>query len=103
MYICTTPISLTGKIEILSIGDSTIQYSLGALEMPQTIVTAEALVTGINTAQANLYGYAITFTWSDAENMYVTSSGELTGMDSVTIMEITNGRGYIWSSEFNRW
>lgn len=103
VYICTTPISFTGKIEILSIGDSSIQYSLGALEMSQAIVTEEALITGNNTAQANLYGYEITFTWSDAENMYVTSSGELTGMDSGSIMEITTGMGYIWSTEFNRW
>lgn len=103
VYICITPRSLTGKIEILSIGDSSIQYSLGALEMPQAIVTEEALITGNNTAQANLYGYEITFTWSDAENMYVTSSGELTGMDSGTIMEITTGMGYRWSTEFNRW
>ena len=103
VYICITPGSFTGKIEILSIGDSSIQYSLGALEMPQAIVTEEALITGNNTAQANLYGYEITFTWSDAENMYVTSSGELTGMDSGTIMEITTGMGYRWSTEFNRW
>ena len=103
VYICTTPRSFTGKIEILSVGDSSIQYSLGALEMPQAIVTEEALITGNNTAQANLYGYEITFTWSDAENMYVTSAGELTGMDSGTIMEITTGMGYIWSTEFNRW
>ena len=103
VYICTTPRSFTGKIEILSVGDSSIQYSLGALEMPQAIVTEEALITGNNTAQANLYGYEITFTWSDAENMYVTSAGDLTGMDSGTIMEITTGMGYIWSTEFNRW
>lgn len=103
VYICITPGSFTGKIEILSIGDSSIQYSLGALEMPQAIVTEEALITGNNTAQANLYGYEITFTWSDAENMYVTSSGELTGMDSGTIMEITTGMEYRWSTEFNRW
>lgn len=103
-YICTTPETddFTGKIEILGVGNSSIQYSLGGLELPSAIVTGDAKIIGNNSAQADLYGFTFTFTWSDSENMYVTSKGELTGMDSGTIMSITNGMGYTRPLEFNQ-
>lgn len=106
VYICTTPLidAYTGRIEIISVGNGSLQYSLGALEMPHEIVVEEAQIIDSHTAQANLYGYIITFTWSDAENMYVTGAGEQpTGMDSGPIVEITSGMGYIRSAEFNQY
>lgn len=103
VYICTTPEmdGLTGKIEILDIGDNSIQYSLGSLEMPYSLATGEAQIIDGSTAQAKMQGFTFTLSWSDAENLYVTNEGELTGMDSGTIMSITDGMSYTRPTEFN--
>lgn len=93
----------TGKIEIVHVGEDTITFSLGILEQPQYILTEEAQIINSNTAQIDLYGFVITFTWTDGENVYVTHQGELTGMDSGTITDITNNQGYVRPYEFNKW
>lgn len=102
VYICTNTIDdMTGKVEVLKIGGDTITFSLGTLE-GAVIFTEEAQIINSNTVQLDLYGFIITLTWSDAEHMFVTNEGELSGMDSWTITTLTDERPYIRMYEFNQ-
>ena len=98
-----TTMGNTGKIEILDIGENTIRFSLGILDWSNTILTEDAAIINSNTAQINLYGFVITFAWTDGENLYVTNQGEITGMDSGSIFDATNNQGYVRPYEFNKW
>ncbi len=98
-----TTMGNTGKIEILDIGENTIRFSLGILDWSNTILTEDAAIINSNTAQINLYGFVITFTWTDGENLYVTNQGEITGMDSGSIFDATNNQGYVRPYEFDKW
>lgn len=104
VYICTNTIDdMTGKVEVLSINEDTITFSLGILEGSAAILTENAQIINSNTAQIDLYGFIITFAWSDAEHMFITNQGEISGMDSGVIFPITDGRGYVRPLEFNQW
>ena len=102
-YICTSVSDgeFTGKIVVSGITDSTAEITLGALDLSYDIVTVQGQILDSNTMQADIYGYTVTLVWSDAENMTASGQGELTGMDSGVIMEITNNQSYTRPLEFN--
>ena len=104
-YICTSVSDggFTGKIVVSGITDSTAEITLGALDLSYDVVTVQGQIIDSNTIQADIYGYSVTLVWSDAENMTASGQGELTGMDSGVIMEITNNQTYTRPLEFNQW
>lgn len=65
------------------------------LNGPMEVMTEQAQIIDRRTVQKATHGFAIIFSWSNAENMYVTNSGEISGMESATIDEATNGQSYI--------
>ena len=103
-YVCTNVSDgeFTGRFDITNITESTLTFTLGTLDGPTEVMTEQAQIIDSSTAQITTYGFTITFSWSDAENMYVTNSGEISGMESATIDEATNGRSYTRPLEFNQ-
>ena len=103
-YVCTNVSDgeFTGRFDITNITESTLIFTLGTLDGPMEVMTEQAQIIDSSTAQITTYGFTITFSWSDAENMYVTNSGEISGMESATIDEVTNGRSYTRPLEFNQ-
>ena len=91
----------TGRIEILSIGDSSIQFRLGTLEYSPDILIESAEIIDNKTATMSSYGFTITFQWIDSQNIYVTTNGNYSGMEAGVILEITSGQHYMWAAEFN--
>ena len=103
-YVCTNVSDgeFTGRFDITNITESTLTFTLGTLDGPTEVMTEQAQIIDSSTAQITTYGFTITFSWSDEENMYVTNSGEISGMESATIDEVTNGRSYTRPLEFNQ-
>ncbi|OUP80759.1 hypothetical protein B5F07_19835 [Lachnoclostridium sp. An169] len=102
-YICIDPLEdgITGRFDITNITDDTLTFSLGTLEGMPGVMTEQAQIIDECTAQITTYGFTITFTWSDPENMYVTNSGEITGMEAAVINDVTESRSYTRPTEFN--
>lgn len=104
-YICTSTSDgdYTGKIVVSNITDSTADITLGALDLSYDVATAQGQIINSNTIQADIYGYIVTLTWSDSENMTASGQGELTGTDSGVVMGITDNQTYTRPLEFNQW
>ena len=103
-YTCITGSEgITGHINVQANGDGTVNLIFRTLEMSYDILTVQGAVIDDTTIQADYYGYIITMTWSDAENMTITKQGELSGTDSGIIMDITNNQSYLRTTEFNKW
>ena len=102
-YICIDPLEdgITGRFDITNITDNTLTFSLGTLEGMPGVMMEQAQIIDEYTAQITTYGFTITFTWSDPENMYVTNSGEITGMEAAVINDVTESRSYTRPTEFN--
>jgi hypothetical protein len=64
-------------------------------------MTEQAQIIDFCTAQITTYGFTITLTWGDSENMFVTNAGEISGMESAVIFESTNRKSYTRPVEFN--
>lgn len=106
VYICmnTTSNDMTGKIQILSVNENSLEFELGTLDMSYSMLSGQAEIIDANTAIAEEDGIRITFTWSDAENMVVTHSGEIGDwMDAAIIDEVTDNQAYTRPLEFNQW
>lgn len=91
----------TGRIEILSVNAGSIAFTLGTLEYSPNVMSGEARIIDSHTAQMSDYGFTITFQWTDSGTMTVTHSGEITGMDTAILFDVTNNRDYTWAAEFN--
>ena len=102
-YICIDPSDgeFTGRFDITNITDDTLTFTLGTLDGPTEIMTEQAQIIDFCTAQITTYGFTITLTWGDSENMFVTNAGEISGMESAVIFESTNRKSYTRPVEFN--
>lgn len=103
VYISVNPPidGMTGQIEILSVGKDTISFTVGLLEVTGSLMSGKAQITSENTAQAIIDGFTISFSWSDAENMYVTNVGETDSREAEGIRAVTDSQSYIRPLEFN--
>lgn len=90
------PDGFNGKINILSVTEDKVLFTLGVSEPDYDIITDEAQIIDSNTAQASWYGFTITFRWIDSERMIVTHSGEISGTDSGIILDVTDNQQYVW-------
>ncbi len=105
-YICTSSGEggFTGKIEITNVTDTTLEYSLSALELSYSMLNGQAQIIDANTAQITEGGLTITLVWSDSENLHVTNSGFIGDwMDAATIDIVTDDKEYTRPLEFNQW
>ncbi len=103
-YTCITGSEgITGHINVQTNGDGTVNLTFRILEMSYDILSVQGVVIDNTTIQADYYGYIITLTWTDAENMTITKQGELSGTDSGIIMDITDNQSYLRTAEFNQW
>ena len=102
-YICIDPSDgeFTGRFDITNITEDTLTFTLGTLDGPTEIMTEQAQIIDFCTAQITTYGFTITLTWGDSENMFVTNAGEISGMESAVIFESTNRKSYTRPVEFN--
>lgn len=102
-YICIDPSDgeFTGRFDITNITDDTLTFTLGTLDGPTEIMTEQAQIIDSYTAQITTYGFTITLNWGDSENMFVTNTGEISGMESAVIFESTNRKSYTRPIEFN--
>lgn len=100
-YICTdSNLDVTGRIELRRTG-TTFDFCLDTLETGYDLLTGSAEIVDSNTIQITTYGITITCTWSDSEHMYVTCSDVYQGMDGALMDDTTNGRNYVYSTEFS--
>ena len=103
-YTCITGSEgITGHINVQANGDGTVNLTFRILEMSYDILSVQGVIIDDTTIQADYYGYIITMTWTDAENMTITKQGELSGTDSGIIMDITDNQSYLRTAEFNQW
>lgn len=103
-YICTSASEgdYTGRVDISEISSEGFNFSLGTLELSYSFITEYAQIIDSNTAQITIYGVTLTFSWTDAENMTISRSGEFTGMDAGPMGDITNNQTYTRPLEFNQ-
>lgn len=92
----------TYKINVLAIGGDTLEFEFGFLENDYVITAENAEIIDDHTAQIDFGGLVATFTWTDAEHLYVTNDhGYIGGTDSGSITDGTDGVSYEWALEFN--
>lgn len=103
-YICMNSEEdwLTGKIEVLSIGEEIISFSLGTLDFEYDVLGGDATLISNNKAKFEQDGFTLYLEWTDSENIYVTHEGEITGMEAGTIDTLTDGMQYYRELEFNQ-
>ena len=104
VYIAMNPWGdLTGRLEIISVGSSSVQFKLGLMnyEYESIYMLENAQITSSNRAQYSAGGFTIYFEWTDAGNVYVTQSGQLNGTDAGVFMDITDNQTYAWSEQYS--
>ena len=104
VYIAMNPWGdLTGRLEIISVGSSSVQFKLGLMnyEYESIYMLENAQITSSNRAQYSAGGFTIYFEWTDADNVYVTQSGQLNGTDAGVFMDITDNQTYAWSEQYS--
>lgn len=94
---------LTGRLEIISVGSSSVQFKLGLMnyEYESIYMLENAQITSSNMAQYSAGGFTIYFEWTDADTVYVTQSGQLNGTDAGVFMDITDNQAYAWSEQYS--
>lgn len=104
VYIAMNPWGdLTGRLEIISVESSSVQFKLGLMnyEYESIYMLENAQITSSNRAQYSAGGFTIYFEWTDADNVYVTQSGQLNGTDAGVFMDITDNQTYAWSEQYS--
>lgn len=103
VYLNPLPASgTTYKINVLAIGEDTLEFKFGFLENDHEITTETAEILDDHTAQIDFGGLIATFTWTDAEHIYITNDhGYMGGTDSGCITDGTDNVNYEWAAEFN--
>ena len=103
-YVCTNVSDgeWTGRIQFYQDNPEYIFFELSTLDGPQDIMAAVAYIKDDCTAvYDDGYGFSVTFSWVNAETIYVSYEGELSGTDSGTIMDLCDERNYYRAPEFN--
>ena len=91
------------KLEILSIDGNEMEYVLGILEDQGAFSRGVGQIIDSTTAQINLDGFSINLLWSDPENIFISTQGEILRKDIGIIASITTNQTYTRAYEFNQW
>lgn len=95
-YVCTTPneYGWTGNIEISSIENNTLYFSIKRIDTSYALLSGEAKMLDNTIAKYEDRGCVITFIWLDTNNIYVTYSGIIDSRDAPEIEIFTKNVNY---------